>query len=489
MINKITRYCAILTALMLLNTTTYSCSDFDEMNCDPNRMDQVNPGMLLNPVLYNMACYNWKRSEGFTLELMQAVVPTNSTGGVSRYFISETAGDGTWSAYYRWLMNIRQMNKMAVDLNEVNYQAVAKTLHAWVFQLATDCFGDIPYTEACRGDEQLFNPRFDKQADIYVSLIDDLGVANTLFNESAGLKYNTDGDLLYNTSGLLVSNKSEGIVKWRKFCNSLRLRLLVRSMDVMPGNKEIIRTMLDNPEQYPVFESNEDAALLSLTGVFPQEAPMARPQDLTSYRAMGSFFIDNLNSWNDPRLSVFATTVKDPVTNKNIYTGWESGYEIAPSYSASNINQNLAKAPMKIVMMTYAEVEFMKAELALKGIASSVSAEDSYQKGIKAAITQWGLEMPDGYMDQPGVAFEGTQDQVMLQKYYALFFCDYQAWFEYNRTGLPAIPRGSGVPAGNEMPRRFKYPATVQRTNMANYKEAVASMGGDDFSIRLFWQR
>lgn len=488
MINKIARYCMFFMTFAVLHTM-HSCSDFDEMNRDPNQMDQVNPGMLLNPVLYNMAIYNWKRSEGYTLELMQAVVPTNSTGGVSRYFISETAGDGTWTTYYRWLMNIRQMEKMATGLNEVNYQAVAKTLHAWVFQLATDCFGDVPYTEACRGDEQLFNPKFDKQRYIYATLIEELGVANKLFDESAGLKYNTDGDLLYNTSALLVSNKSEGILKWRKFCNSLRLRLLVRSMEAMSGNAEIIRTMLDNPVEYPMFESNDDAALLSLTGVFPQEPPMARPQDLTSYRAMASFFIDPLNAWNDPRLPVFSTTVKDPETNQNIYLGWESGYEIAPSYSASNINQNLAKAPMKIVLMSYAEVEFIKAELALKGIVAGLAAGESYRKGTEAAIAQWGLDVPEDYFERPGVTFDGSMEQIMLQKYYALFFCDYQAWFEYNRTGLPAIPRGSGVPAGNEMPRRFKYPATVQRTNMANYKEAVASMGGDNFSIRLFWQR
>lgn len=488
MINTIARYCMLFIALLLLNTT-HSCSDFDDMNRDPNQMDQVNPGMLLNPVLYNMASYNWKRSESFTLELMQAVVPTNSTGGVSRYFISETAGDGTWTAYYRWLMNIRQMEKMAVALNEPNYQAVAKTLHAWVFQLTTDCFGDIPYTEACRGDEQLFNPKFDKQSEIYATLINELEVANRLFNESAGLKYNTDGDLLYNTSSLLVSNKSPGIVKWRKFCNSLRLRLLVRSMEVMPENKSVIRKMLDNPADFPMFESNDDAALISLSGVFPQEVPMARPQDLTSYRAMGSFFIAHLNAWNDPRLPVFCTTVKDTETGKDVYLGWESGYEIAPSYSASNINQNLAKAPMKIVIMSYAEVEFLKAELAQKGVVASVSAEDAYRKATEAAITQWELEVPEGYFEQDGVVYDGTLDQIMLQKYYALFFCDYQIWFEYNRTGLPRIPRGSGVPDGNQMPRRFKYPATVQRTNMVNYKAAVASMGGDDFSIRLFWQQ
>lgn len=50
------------------------------------------------------------------------------------------------------------------------------------------------------------------------------------------------------------------------------------------------------------------------------------------------------------------------------------------------------------------------------------------------------------------------------------------------------MPRGEGVAAGNKMPKRFKYPATLQRTNMKNYKEARDAMGGDDFSVKLFWQ-
>ena len=77
----------------------------------------------------------------------------------------------------------------------------------------------------------------------------------------------------------------------------------------------------------------------------------------------------------------------------------------------------------------------------------------------------------------------------MLQKYYALFFCDQQQWFEYMRTGLPAIPRGDGVPDGNETPHRLLYPASLQRSNMKGYQAAVEHRGGDDYDIKLFWQR
>ena len=78
----------------------------------------------------------------------------------------------------------------------------------------------------------------------------------------------------------------------------------------------------------------------------------------------------------------------------------------------------------------------------------------------------------------------------MDQKFVALFFCDYQQWFEYNRTGYPELPIGEGIlNANNKMPKRFKYPASLQRTNLKNYQAAKANMGGDDFDIRLMWQK
>ena len=64
--------------------------------------------------------------------------------------MGDAAGDGTWSTYYKWLNNIREMEKEAVKLNVVNYQAVSITLRSWIYQLLTDAFGNVPMTEARR---------------------------------------------------------------------------------------------------------------------------------------------------------------------------------------------------------------------------------------------------------------------------------------------------------------------------------------------------
>ena len=142
--------------------------------------------------------------------------------------------------------------------------------------------------------------------------------------------------------------------------------------------------------------------------------------------------------------------------------------------------------------MPYAEVEFIKAELLNKGIVEggSAAANTAYRKGVQAAVEQWDQELPEGYFDNPKAAYDGTMERIMDQKFVALFFCDYQQWFEYNRTGYPELPIGEGIlNANNKMPKRFKYPASLQRTNLKNYQAAKANMGGDDFDIRLMWQK
>jgi hypothetical protein len=481
------KYLSRKIALLVLITLAFSsCSNFDELNTDTTRLNQSNPGTLLNPILYEMAVYNWNRYNDYTFPLMQGTVSTSSISGVGWYNIQDAAGDGSWSTYYKWLTNIREMEKQAIKLNEPNYRAIGMTLRSWIFQLLTDGFGDIPMTEACRGGEGILTPKFDNQLDVYKQIINDLDSANMIFNTANGLKYNADGELLYGTNTTLTSGVSTGIVKWKRFCNSLRMRVLLRTLNVSDlDSKNKLSEMLTNPTKYPVFESNTDAALLALSGVNPQLAPMTRPQDFTAYTYLSEFFIENLKTWSDPRLALFATQATNGTVKS--YIGLPSGYAITPSINASQPKQSLAIAPMKITLMSYAELELIKAEYDQR-FGTATDAGNHYKNGVTAAIEQWGGVVPATYFSNAGVAYNGTLEQLMTQKYYALFFCDYQAWYEYNRTGLPKVPRGVGVSEGKNIPKRFKYPMALQRTNMKNYQLAKANMGGDEFSIKLIWQ-
>ena len=488
----------IIITLSVFFVLATSCSNFDDLNIDPVRLDNANPGSFLNPVLYHVSSYNWLRYNNFTLPLMQLQVSTNSSNGLGWYFVSDAAGDGSWTTYYRWLNNIIIMEQSAIELNEPNYQAIGMVLRSFIFHILADSYGNVPMTEACKGSEKVFTPKFDDQKAIYRQILNDLKDANGLFNTEAsgfgaGLRYNQDGDFLYG-AGTASAASALAIGNWKKFCNSIRLRVLLRVIDVAEFNAaQEIRTILSDTGTYPIFESNDEAAFLWISGMAPMEAPMPRYQDFSSYLVYSEFFVNTLKSWGvendyDPRLPYFANRA----TNNGVsdYYGMPSGYEIQPAFSASSLNSGVGRCqgPVSVCLMSYAEIEFIKAELAQRGLIQE-DAGEAYQKGVTAAIQQWGLTVPANYFENEFTEYDGTLERIMQQKFFALYFCDYQQWFEHNRTGLPIIPRGDGVPSANQMPKRFKYPAALQRTNLKNYQEARDAMGGDDFSIKLFWQK
>lgn len=253
-----------------------------------------------------------------------------------------------------------------------------------------------------------------------------------------------------------------------------------------------LRAMVDNPTKYPVFASNDDAAILKLTGITPLTSPWGRPIDFTSFRAAGKFFVDSLNAFNDPRRARFITQARNASGSTTIgYAGIPSGYsgsENQFAYIPSNVNQALVTAPMTVPIMTYAEVELIRSELEQRS-NNTAAAIAAYERGVKASIEQWGAVMPADYFTNTSAAYNGTLNHIMLQKYYALYFTDFQQWFEYRRTGLPVLPKADGMVNNKQMPVRFKYPIAVRTNNPDNYKGAVESMGADDINTKVWWER
>ena len=143
---------------------------------------------------------------------------------------------------------------------------------------------------------------------------------------------------------------------------------------------------------------------------------------------------------------------------------------------------------MIVPIFPYSEIEFIKAELEWK-VGNHTAAKTAYEKAVKAAIEQWGLTMPATYFTNTNAAYNGTLARIMLQKYYGLFFVDYQAWFEYRRTRFPVLPVEAGMLNGGVMPSRFQYPISVRISNPEKYQEAVTGMGGDNINSKVWWER
>lgn len=483
----------ISTLLILFTAVSFSCNDsFEELNTDPNRTEKISPGTLLNPILYSVTSFNTTRSDDFTFHIMQVSLPyPSNSGGVHRYDIGEAAGNSTWNTYYRWLNNVREMKEVAIAAPDANYEAVALTLNAWIYSLLTDCFGDVPMDEAVRGEERIFQPTFNTQQEIYTKILEDLERANTLFDPTKPMIYGSD--ILFSNSADDVKD-GKNIKKWKMFCNSLRLRLLLRVSKRSEMNSYArMLEIINDPANHPVFTNNSEAAILRVSGLGANVSPWGRAIDFTTFRAGAEFFIDNLNAFNDPRRAIFNTQAKSKDGKTTIgykgipsaYTGSDSQFNFQPS----NLNVALVTAPMVCVIMSYAEVEFIKAELAQKGVLPVADAKAYYEKGVKAAIEQWNAVMPANYFGTPATAYDGTLERIMLQKYYALYFNDYQQWFEYRRTGYPVLPKTDAMLNDKMVPVRFEYPVVVETNNPENYARAVANMGGDDINTKVWWEK
>jgi hypothetical protein len=475
-----------------------SCTkDFKELNTDPNRPKEIAPGVMLGQLQYRIVNSSISAGRNFTHELMQVDAPRSSPGGggLHRYVVSP--GAGVWSNFYGYMADIEDIYALADRLKENNYKAIALVYKCWAYSILTDLYGDVPYSQATRGTEGIVQPAFDKQKDIYVQIFRDLDTANMLFNTTKALTYG--GDLVYNAN-TLSGTSSPGIVKWKKFCNSLKLRLLLR-ISKRSGEvnvNEQINAILSDANKYPVFSATTDDAIFRYPGTFPYFNPYynARQLDWRDGTYFTKFFIDKMNADNDPRRVPWFTTVL--AGGVNVYQGIESGYPTSTEYLVgknSSYNDGLKTTPLLGVMMTYAEVEFIKAELALKGFVTGKTPKQHYETGIASSMTQWGVSLPAGYLSQPGVIYDPAAseqaqlEKIMLQKYYAYFFVDYQSWFEKRRTGYPLLPRGSSIPVENKFPCRVPYPTYLQSLNADNLAAAAASMGGDNSDIKVWWDK
>jgi len=273
--------------------------------------------------------------------------------------------------------------------------------------------------------------------------------------------------------------------------------------------------------------SNADNAILRWTGSGYLTSPYVnnvREQDWRS-PALGSFFVDHLVMWSDPRINIstYATSGFNRwgiAQGPGGFAGIPSGYlpgnaPVKQSYFYSNTSAvSLMSDPMTGMIMNYEEVQLILAEARVKGFTTTGVAQTYYEQGILSGLTMWlptwpnpvaaGVPSPApttaspdfrNYLTGAAISWndagsvDAKMEQIHLQKYYALFLADYEQWFEYRRTGHPILPLGAGLLNGGVMPARITYPLYVQSANPSNYKNAVASQGADVISTQVWWQK
>lgn len=498
---------AITGALVLFGMMMQSCTkDFTAINTNPNETKVATAQALMAPALVNTLAANMLRNRNFNNELMQVSVDiSESDGKVFRYDFRATWADYLYNSWYTELTNFKDMEKVARDPKSYNrsYIGISLICQAWIYSMLTDTYGDVPYYQSnLARDSAIFEPRFDEQKEIYFDIFKKLDTANVYLN-------NTDHPINAGSDPVYYGD----VTKWRRFGNSLYLRLLMRlsgktevADEVIAKFKEVAQT---KKTTYPVMDTTEHSAILRWTGNGPFVSPFlsVREQDFRG-PGVGEFFINNLINWNNPLI--------DPTKGNNSVNRWRiapyqggfsgvpSGYQMGQppvrrSYfysETATTAYNLQTDPLTGQMLNAAEVQFMLAEAVVKGWITG-DAETHYIRGINYTIKQWMPNWEDvlDYIDKADLHWNeaGTPDEKMeaihVQKYYALFLMDMQQWVEYRRTGHPNIPKGPGLRNNGVMPARMNYPVYVQSTNPTHYKQAVARQGSDVISTEVWWQK
>lgn len=512
--------CMALTAL----PTFYACKkDFNELNTDPINILETTPDKLLAPTLINAIWPGMNRNRSFNNELMQVTVAqSDGDNTVFRYAFRSSMSDYLWSAWYVQLTGFKQVDSLAriEKIANKSYQAIGKIGKVWLFSMLTDIYGDIPYFHALEGDQGNVIPVFDRQKDIYADLFKQLEEANTLL---------TAGDTIVKTSDPVYKGD---IAKWRKFNNSLYLRLLMRVSGKAEVQQQVIakiQEIIGNTAQYPIFQNNADNARILWNGgtstTDPATSPFVNGVRAQDFRgpALCSFFLDNLITWTDPRYRSNKPYGSGSIGRLGIAQASGGGwYGVKSAYLPGSPDQkgcyfqsydntstggvwSLQQNPNTGIIMQYAEIQFILAEATVKGWITG-DAKTFFHQGIASAINYWVPNFPEAipstaFTDHlaalaagseiwdDGLPLDDKMELIHLQKYYALFMTDLQQWFEYRRTGHPVLPKGPGMSNGGVMPARLVYPVYVQAANPTNYKAAVAIQGPDEISTNVWWQK
>lgn len=457
-----------------------ACQDqLEETNTNPNEAIKAQPEYLLaNAIKSNADLILGSDASMETSTLFIQHWAKIQYTDPDKYTVSIANVQNVWTNLYsQGLTDFATIIKIGEETGNTNYQAVGLILKSWSFQLLTDLYGNIPYSQALKLEETL-TPKYDSQKDVYLGLLNDLKKATDLINVSGAP---IGGDLVYNGN----------LTKWKKFANSLRLRIALRIADKEPDAAKAVVAELAKDKTALIASNDEIAQLIYLAS--PNQNPVSRDRETRDDYRVSKSIIDKLQELKDPRLAVFANKTVDATPTG--YIGVTNGL---PADSAaklgftktSKLGDYFTAPASPAVFVSYAEVLFNLAEAAQRGFISE-NAADLYKAAVTASLQQFKVGNAEiaAYLAQPLVAYHAANYKKSIgeQKWLALFSEGLEAFAEWRRLDYPQLkPAYAGVLNG-KLPVRLTYPTGEQALNAANYKEAVAAQGEDRLTTKLWF--
>ena len=463
-----------------------SACDLTELNDDPNNPTTPTPAFIMSSAQVNLADTYWDNFYNGRFTLLYAQYWTqNQYTDEDRYQYRTNVVDNYWSSYYLAINNLEEVKRIVGEnpsayADAENLQAVADILQVWAFQNLTDTFGDIPYTEALQGAANP-SPAYTAQEEIYPDLISRLTAAQGAINVSGGVP----GDVIYGGDAS----------KWKKFANSLKMRVAIRMSDAMPSQAgaAIAEAVAAGP-----MTSNDDSALFDFQPSQPFSNPIWENYVISGRDdwAVTDALVEVLASRDDPRLGVYVDPTPASAGGTPEYVGLDYGLAggvaaAIPRATFSRPGAAVRTQTAPAIFMLYDEVLFIRAEAAVRGLTGD-DGDGLFEDAVAASIEYWTGESDDDYVDElPDLTADNYRQELGVQKWLALYMQGLQGWSEWRRLGFTGVFE---TPAGGKADQfdgpiavRMVYPSKEGTLNAANLQAAIASQGADTQGTRVWW--
>ena len=427
---------------------------------------------------------------------------------------------------------------------------VALILRSWIGHLIADTYGEVPYSKAgligLQGDDFEYSVPYDNLKDIYIDLLRSLEEANACFEEAEALvaagtlssaNFDPICDYMYNGN----------VEQWRRFGNSLYLRLLMRvsnkameesggilnlgeeygELDVITKMKEIYESFESGAGNYPVMRNISDSARVQFNskdsalytpfysttgGNWKAQVGCATIKDLMLIDYKGYEKEQELESTWDPRYFRYFTKKNGAPTQlmrEEMQVWFDSASHVSYYPMATEVYNHYGDMKMDCAysILNYDELFFIFAEAGARGwIPMAQKAyKDLYLQGNLQNILQWqvGYETKKDYYTETSQEvinwmnyldnefdYNKSIEIIMRQKYVAMFWVGIESWADYRRTGYPIL-KTNGPAAQNRgiLPTRLRYPSTEEYQNNKRYTEAVNGWlnGDNNMTTELWW--
>ncbi|WEK33715.1 MAG: SusD/RagB family nutrient-binding outer membrane lipoprotein [Candidatus Pseudobacter hemicellulosilyticus] len=398
-----------------------------------------------------------------------------------------------------------------------NFEAWAIVLKVLTMHRISDVYGPVVYTNYGKINTD-GSVTYDSQQEAYAAFFADLDLAleklKPFAEDATKPKAFTAFDLVYGGD----------YVKWVKFINSLRLRLAVRIAKADPG-KAVAEANKALTNSFGLIEEHAADFIIDSRNI---SNPLNVISNIWGDIRMGAPVEAFLVGYNDPRLASYFQQGTDDAA-PGAFKGIRNGIDMPDKDLYSGFSR-IKDLGTKMPLLTAAEVWFLKAEAKLNGwtVPGVNSVQEAYERGIEESLGQWGVggqfeayrnstAKPIPYVDPhnednnvaAGSAYlsavspkwndAGSNaeklEQIITQKWIALFPESVEAWTEFRRTGYPklfpvVINNSAGVIPNGQFIRRINFPLIEKETNQAGYQGAVQKLGGNDnIGTRLWWDK